>query len=646
MSLFDVTKAGVLVFDAGTKQIQVTKAGILVFDTLRPPPPPPADCTVELTVYEDDGETIAWQVSTDPAHETPYLVEPTNYGSQEVDFGEGRASIGQVTVTVIDPAQIPGDQDGGWLTERLADDLGLGAIQGRRCLLRRWAGIGVGWVVIADGPAGVPRMDASFAAYVFDVRDNRERERRLRAFETTDTCTVLPMGVANGWGTLPERVLTGTFKIESPIIPFGPTPTMYFDFVPHEWIGNVVNDRAVVSQPAEAAFAPVPSPGGFGRTYPSIQVRWRTSFGAEWHVVPPINLVATVPALTVVDAKNSAGEDVRGVRRLTVGHPPLVGLPPGLPNHNDVVQVQVRYIGETTENFPLHIETTAGQFLQDLYDGVYSPRDQNGDIAPTGIRYDADALAVLDTPVFARITEPAEDLREWAERNIYAPLGLAPALDNDGRISPVPAAPPPNLADVAVDLTDVLTEPEPSWAEGDRIINLLTFKYPRYYGGGSPAMDGFHVHNVVLTDKNDASIARFGVQEHTIETVAFGAIGTAGTASPIGEEVGADLAVARAADLFARYRYPVPVVTLTVRRSATVALRVGDWVRLSQSWLPSYVTRRRGLANEYGQIIEINDLDCAWRRLTVELVRFESRTAKAAPIRWSARLVALGEETS
>src|SRR5690606_21267994 len=89
-----VTKAGILVFDAGTKQIQVTKAGILVFDTLRPPPPPPADCTVELTVYEDDGETIAWQVSTDPAHETPYLVEPTNYGSQEVDFGEGRASIG------------------------------------------------------------------------------------------------------------------------------------------------------------------------------------------------------------------------------------------------------------------------------------------------------------------------------------------------------------------------------------------------------------------------------------------------------------------------------------------------------------------------------------------------------------------------
>src|SRR5690606_11327014 len=95
----------------------------------------------------------------------PYLLEPTNYGSQEVDFGEGRASIGQATVTVIDPAQTPGDQDSGWLTERLADDLGLGAIQGRRCLLRRWAGIAVGWVVIVDGPAGVPRMDASYAAY-------------------------------------------------------------------------------------------------------------------------------------------------------------------------------------------------------------------------------------------------------------------------------------------------------------------------------------------------------------------------------------------------------------------------------------------------------------------------------------------------
>src|SRR5690606_8598225 len=153
-----------------------------------------------------------------------------------------------------------------------------------------------------------------------------------------------PVGVAHGWGTLPERALTGTFKIESGIIPFGPPPTMYFDFLPHEWNGNVVNDRAVVSQPAEAAFAPVPSPGGFGRTYRSIQVRWRTSAVADWHVVPLSSLVAAVPALTVVDAKNSAGEDVRGVQRLTVGHPPLLGPPPGLPNHNDVVEVQVRYI--------------------------------------------------------------------------------------------------------------------------------------------------------------------------------------------------------------------------------------------------------------------------------------------------------------
>src|SRR5690606_40613663 len=104
--------------------------------------------------------------------------------------------------------------------------------------------------VRAGGPAGVPRMDASVAAYVFVIRDNRERERRLRAFETTDTCTVLPMGVANGWGTLPERVLTATFKIESGIIPFGPTPTLYFESVPHEWTGNGVNDRDVVSQPA------------------------------------------------------------------------------------------------------------------------------------------------------------------------------------------------------------------------------------------------------------------------------------------------------------------------------------------------------------------------------------------------------------
>ncbi len=63
----------------------------------------------------------------------------------------------------------------------------------------------------------------------------------------------------------------------------------------------------------------------------------------------------------------------------------------------------------------------------------------------------------------------------------------------------------------------------------------------------------------------------------------------------------------------------MPAISLAVRRSALPLLRAGDWVKLDLSWLPDYLTGRRGLIAE-AQVISLGDLDCAWRKALLEVV--------------------------
>jgi len=142
---------------------------------------PPCKC--QLDVFDDDGMTVLWTVSTDPAHTYPYLVEPENYGEQQISVAEGSASLTSVAVTIIDPAQTVGDQDSGWLTERLAL-FGFANVGGHRCRLIRFVPDGLlGYQVLADGPAGTPRLNPEFASYTWEIRDTRETERKVRCFD-------------------------------------------------------------------------------------------------------------------------------------------------------------------------------------------------------------------------------------------------------------------------------------------------------------------------------------------------------------------------------------------------------------------------------------------------------------------------------
>lgn len=162
----------------------------------------PIPCSLLLEVYEPttldyDGPSdgiVAWEVSTDPAHATPFLLAPRQYAEQEIDPIACTATIGQIEICVIDPPEVPGDQTTGWMTARVHDLLG------RRCRLTRYIDDTIGWIVIADGPAGAPSMDSSYSAYRWTIRDTRETERKLTAFLHGGTSAIVPRGSLYGFG--------------------------------------------------------------------------------------------------------------------------------------------------------------------------------------------------------------------------------------------------------------------------------------------------------------------------------------------------------------------------------------------------------------------------------------------------------------
>lgn len=137
-------------------------------------------CTQLLQVFADNRTTLLWEVSTDPNHAFPFLEEPSDYAEQELDFAGGAASIGTMRARIIDKAQIPGDQDSGFLTGKLAT-FGVPDIGGHRCRWIRFDPNGVP-VVVIDGPAGQPAM-IGYSGFEFEINDTRETEADIRCFD-------------------------------------------------------------------------------------------------------------------------------------------------------------------------------------------------------------------------------------------------------------------------------------------------------------------------------------------------------------------------------------------------------------------------------------------------------------------------------
>jgi len=277
----------------------------------------------------------------------------------------------------------------------------------------------------------------------------------------------------------------------------------------------------------------------------------------------------------------------------------------------------------------------------------------DGAVVASGVRYDAAGLALMTEPLRVRFDAEIKDVRDWLEKHIYQPTGWVPALDLDGRVSPVSQVPPTDFA-ALVTLDDSVVEPSPDWRAGGRVVNAISFHYLRDYHPAADdpeaqrelglmlkflsqrvAADPLAQREVILEYEDPVSIARFGRQGLEIEGAAFRALGDE-IGNAIGDGLEAETAYGLAVDrdrwLRTRYAYGAQTLPLAVLRSAVPTLRAGDWVLLEVSWIPDYLTGRRG-GTKLAQVVALGELDCTWRQVLLEVVRLR-RTLDAEPGRY------------
>lgn len=563
-----------------------------------------------LTVYDTDDSTVLFDVSTDPAHARPYLKAPTGFPEQEVDFAKGAASIGQLNVHIVDVRQTATDQSTGYVTGQLADAGGGSQLNGHRALLTE--DVGSGPVTVLDGVIRSVRLLDTWASYELELRDIRERERRTKAFETTDSPTILPRGVLNGYGVTVNGVkypvpatqpLTATYR--------GSSTQGIVDFT------NADPVERVLTEPMREALANVAPLSGEPETlvYDYWKLLWRDK--------------ATGGAYTTVAQVSHSGAGVDNRTLLTeedgrllwlVVNNPVSGAT--LPTDGQEIEVIVQYDGPPTEEWPLYLEgLTVGELIRDLYRGDHSAEDPR-------IRYDETALLALKTPIRGRITEPIDDLRAWAEEHAYPIARAAPTLNAAGEISPVSYT-LPDASVSLVTLNDSNCAPAGGgWSHGvENAVNVVRVTHKRDYrvrpkpGERLALSDQIRSVEVTTEYRSQSSIDLLGEQPLEIKSDLLRSIGTADgepLSGDVVDETGTQVALSIGRLATDRWVLGGQYFALKGDRSDSnvEGLKVGSWVSVGVSWTPDYITGTRG-ANRLAQVVGRRNLNGAWCMFTL-----------------------------
>jgi hypothetical protein len=561
-----------------------------------------------LTVFEEDDSTPLFTVSTNPLATYPYLKAFDNFPEQEIDFAKGAASIGQQLVDIVDVPQTPGDQVTGFLTGLLATAAGYSALNGRRALTTQDHGSGA--EAVLDGVVkGVSLLD-TFASFRLELRDIRERERKCRAFERTDTPTVLPRGVLNGY----SKVVPATRPLKARYLAVSASVGVFVMLRPTQDLPEL----ALTAAQRDALFSVAPVPA---ETYAFVYDRWKVLWRltASGGAYTEVAQVAQIHASAGFFGTRLLLEDEVGVVEFWVNN---VVSGDTLPSHEDLVDFIVQYDGPVTKDWPLHIQSrTAGDLLAELYDGDYS-------VEPPRIRYDAAAVAALATPVRARITEPADNLREWTEKHLFPIAHTAPTLNADGEIAPVTYLLPPAGASLPHLDDDNCAPDGAGWAHGTQdAVNLVRVTYKREYrvpphhAPGLAESDRIREREVPVERRIQASIDLLGEQPLDVSSLLLSAIGT-----PDGGPLGGDVVdetgqqVAARVSYMATDRFALGGQYFRVRGmrtdAAVEALKVGDWVTCGFSWMPDYLLGTRGLSR-LAQVVARRNLSAVSCSLTL-----------------------------
>ena len=623
----------------------------------------------DLTLFEADDETPFFgdgdgygavdeaDFSTDPEHPRPYLGEVRDWASTEIDFPSGASTIGGITVEVIDKRTTASDQGTGILTARLSD------VVGRRALLRREHPV-YGMQAAFDGVVRGYSMGGrpeGLVAISLSLRDIRERERKSPLFRSNFVLfgAAGQQGPAINYGALPGGgYLLDAVEPWSSIVAGGVSHFKRFAALELKGIYG-----GVTPVPSETSVTPDGYSGGAfdilgDRGWPStdtdglyryrdFQIWWRAkgssdpytvlqdmpTAGYEYAVTPANSIILTVlggqfwaPAATLYMASETDAD---------------------VPADGQEIEFLI-LATEITEDTPFFWDGgSLGDLLQEIYDGEHSAD-------PPAIRYDPDALAAFRTstpPARVFLTEQPDDMREWVEQNIFAPIGYAPGLDTEMRVTPV-AWKLPSDPSAIPELPVGAIVPIGDWQHSaDTVINAVDYTYHREH------LDPLHdvvEHKTkrflgflwktgtqdIVTEKdtrapwqrlveqevqrhylNADSVTTFGPKkiEYTPATIrSIGSVEGKPISGDVQDETGQQLADALGEAVLKRFKRGAPKFEAQcVATDDTVQdLKIGDWVRVAATWMPDYQLGRRGL-RRFMQIYSISDEDPSVRHVSL-----------------------------
>lgn len=626
--------------------------------------------TFDLSLFEDDDETPFFGVgdgaggvleadfSTDPDHPRPFLCEVKNWSATEIDFPAGSSTLGGVTVEILDKRLDPSDQNTGILTSRLRDAVG------KRVLLRRLHPL-LERVTAFNAVLQTVTLDESMAKFSLQLRDIRERERRQPLFLSNHviygrggkTGPAIDYGALPGGGHLLSEV-----PGEPSIVAAGIAHFQRLDFFTS---AGMVFCGLLAAQPQADPFNlgdlgwPDSSSDGLFY-YRKFQIQWR-ALGSSDPWVTLRDMPRAVYQNAATREHNNALPDIGGslffnASTLYFGSFDEYEIPA------NGEQIEYRLLAaDITADTPFWWDGgTFGDLLKEIYDGVHSPSADS-----PRVQYNPTDMAAFRTGTPAArfvLREPVDDMREWVEKNIYAPLRYAPAFDTEKRISPVSWDLPSNVDELPIISAQNIV-PVGSWEHGaDNVYNTVELTYIREHLESlkqikakddrpwwkkpftdapngmvdDPEDDRAPWQRLVEVEVHDdgldpVSIATFGAKKISYAPVTVRSIAGVDGAPDGGDtqdETGALLARLLRALVLTRFPFGAPVIRCEVLASdpGVQDLREGSYVRLRGPWLPSCDTGERYYRG-YAQVIAISDEDPSKRALTLIDSRVPDQTA-------------------
>jgi hypothetical protein len=613
-----------------------------------------------VTIYLDDDITVMVQVSTDPAHAKPYLLaDSLVYGESKIDFPNGSAGIGQFSFKLLDKRTITNDQTTGFFTALLADVGGRGNIMGHRVVWeRQQIGGGGAYTTQFDGIADDCRLDETLVQYQIPCRDVRERERVNRIFTKHNRGTsLLPNGPVAGWGRqagLPGRAgsagklippvtpLTGVFWRD----PNVPTLAGRIKTTANQFDLMIGGSRYQALQNYGALTQGSGITGGdTSVAFRNVVVWWRAypGGGAWTELVNMPAVPGTAYAMQNVfpqgvgtfDSAESASFVSKSLHDKVNLYVNLTG--PNIPAHTQQVEFMVLANGQPTNEAPIYWEGNLGQLTKDIYDGVWSNY-------PPGIRYDAAAMADFIAKSFqgsALIKAPEDNGLQWVQENTYKVQGWAPSVPPEtGLVTPIQYN-LPNDTTPLLSLTDSIVKEDAKWElNKDELINEINFNYEAIFVVDSKYPTSFSGLDALNnSNKVEPPAQRLGTVPITYVEVAvnsqallgakvlkydpvtiklFGILTPDGLDTRMWPDIGSKLAKDRTKEVLDRFTFAGQRLIVSARRTGAgvAAARMGDWAICGVSWLPDYISQKRGL-NRLMQVVSVNDDDSVFRKLTL-----------------------------